>query len=107
MIPFSQFVDGVVDWAVNDVVALMPNNPSKFLALVAVSSAKSRPEVLIGAYRPIMVQLGVMTEDFSQVDETALKSAVSEAFSSMPSVTWAGFTFTSADSEKLFKRLGV
>lgn len=107
MIPVSQFIDGVVNFAVNDVVAVMPNSPTKFLALMAVGSARANPDALMGPYRPVMAQLGILTGDYSMVDEVALRAALDGAFSSMPQVTWAGFTFTATDAEKLYRRIGI
>lgn len=105
MIPVSSAVNAVADFAAKDVVALMPSGPMKFASQMAVYAAKSNPEPVLKPYEAFLKMTGILSQDGLQVDEQALYNALMGAFKEMPSVTLLGFTFNSADAEKLMQRM--
>lgn len=107
MIPVQQAVEAISTFATNDVVAVMPNGIEKFIAYAAVAAMKGNSSGFLKPYEGVLTSFGVMNESHDMVDEVALKNILSDAFSQMPSVTWMGFTFTSADAEKLYRRMGI
>lgn len=107
MIPIQQALDAVSTFASQDVVSVMPNNVEKFLAYAAIAGMRGNVDKFLTPYESILTSLGIMNENHDMINEAALKNVLSEAFSNMPSVTWMGFTFTAADAEKLYRRMGI
>lgn len=107
MIPLKQALDGLSAFATQDVITAMPNGVSKFLALMAVGSMRNNSANFVKPYEKMLVSFGIMNEAGDMIDETVLRSALEEAFGSMPSVTWMGFTFDAQDAEKLLRRIGA
>lgn len=106
MIPMKNIVDGVTLFATNDVIPKMPNGLGKFLAYAAVGAMRNQnPDNVIGPYRDMLTAVGILEGDM--VNEIALKDALKEAFSNVPTVSFGGFTFDSADKEKLLTRIGI
>lgn len=106
MIPVKQALDGLSVFAVNDVIATMPNSMSKFIALMAVSAMRNDPQKFLAPYMGHLKSFGILNQDGTLVDEKVLKTALSEAFAEMPSVSWMGFTFTADDAVRLAARIG-
>lgn len=106
MIPTQQLIDGVTQFAVNDVIPSMPNGVPKFLAYAAVGAMKGNSRALLQTYFPVLKKVGIMQSD-DVVDEVALKNALTEAFANVPNVQLFGFTFDSSDTEKLYRRIGI
>lgn len=107
MIPIKQALDGLTVFATQDVIASMPNGVNKFLALMAVGSMRTNSANFIRPYEKMLVSFGILSEAGDMIDDVALRAALDEAFNSMPSVTWSGFTFNSSDAEKLLRRIGA
>ena len=106
MIPMQQALDGLAVFAINDVISVMPNNVGKFVALMAVGSARNDPAKFVKPYEPLLKSIGIISEDGAMVDDKVLRSSLSEAFAEMPKVSWLGFTFTSEDAAKLIAGIG-
>lgn len=107
MIPIQQVMDAVSTFAAQDVVSLMPNGVNKFLSYAAIAAMRGNSAQFLKPYENVLASLGILNESHDMVDEAALKNILSEAFANMPSVTWMGFTFTSSDTEKLYRRMGI
>lgn len=103
MVPLSKAIDAVATFAGKDVVSAMPPGANKFLAIMAVNSARRNPELFIGPYEKWLRMTGIMTDD--GIDEQALYSALEGAFSEMKSVTFLGFTFKPQDADRLLQRM--
>lgn len=106
MIPMSQLIDGVANFATNDVIPAMPNGLDKFLAYAAVGAMRGRYEEFAQRYIPALSSVGIVTGD-GNVDEVALKNSLKEAFQNVPTVQFLGFTFDRTDADKLFRRIGI
>lgn len=105
MIPVSKAIEALSEFAAKDVVAVMPNGLQKFLAQMAVVSARANPENVLRPYEPFLKMIGVLSEDGQSVDEQALYNALMGTFREMPRVSFLNFTFTSADAERLMQRM--
>jgi hypothetical protein len=105
MIPIQNAINAVADFASKDIVALMPSGPMKFASQMAVYAAKANPEPVVKPYEAFLKMTGILSQDGQHVDEQALYNALMGAFKEMPSVTVLGFTFNSADAEKLMQRM--
>lgn len=107
MIPIQQALDAISTFAAQDVVSVMPNGVPKFLAYAAISGMRGNVDQFLKPYENVLTSFGIMNETHDMINEAALKNVLTEAFSNMPSVTWMGFTFTAADAEKLYRRMGI
>lgn len=105
MIPLDNAVRAVADFASRDVVSIMPNTPSKFLAEMAVAAARANPVPVIKPYEAFLKMTGILSEDGQNIDEGALYRALTGAFKEMPTVTMLGFTFNQQDADKLLQRM--
>ena len=105
MIPLKNAMEGVISFALNDVLPSMPNNIKKFGAYMALGALKTNPEPAVKPYIPFLQMSGIISEDGSTVDEQKLAVAFSDAFANMPSVDFLGFKFSVDDANKLISRI--
>lgn len=103
MIPLNKALDAVANFAQKDVVSAMPPGVPKFVAIMAVNSARNNPEQFLKPYEKWLRMTGIMSDD--GIDEQALYSALEAAFSEMKSVSFMGFTFKMQDAERLLQRM--
>ncbi len=103
MIPLEKALDAFATFASKDVVATMPPGANKFLAIMAVHSARQNPEQFLKPCERWLRMAGVMTDE--GIDEQALYSALECAFAEMNSVSFLGFTFKKQDADRLLQRM--
>lgn len=105
MIPVHNAVQALADFASKDVVSVMPNGPMKFASQMVVVAARNNPDPVLKPYEPFLKMTGIMNGDGTMIDEQALYNALMGAFKEVPSVNILGFTFNSADADKLMQRM--
>ena len=103
MIPMKKAIDAVATFVQKDVVSAMPPGVHKFLAIMAVNSARQKPEQFVRPYEKWLRMTGIMSD--GGIDEQALCSALEAAFSEMKSVSFLGFTSSMQDAERLLQRM--
>lgn len=105
MIPIQHAIQALADFASRDVVAAMPNGPMKFASQMVVVAARNNPDPVWKPYEAFLKMTGIVNEDGTMVDEQNLYNTLMGTFKEMPSVSLLGFTFNSADAEKLMQRM--
>jgi hypothetical protein len=105
MVPLKTALDGVLAFALNDVIPSMPNGSKKFLSYLAVGALKTDPTPVLKPYEGFLKKSGIMSEDGTAIDEAKLSKALADAFASMPTVDFLGFTFSADDAARLASRI--
>ncbi len=93
---FTEFMEGNV--------AKVPDLGKRFLMYATLGALKANPEAASARVRPSLEMAGILDGD-GMVDVEVAAAALSNAFANIPSVTFAGFTFTKEDAADLLGRM--
>ena len=105
MVPLKTAMDGVHSFVVTDMIPVMPNGVKKIGAIIVAKSIKNNPDKVMTPFVGFMKMSGILSGDGQSVDEALLSEAFSDAFATMTTVDFLGFTFSADDSRKLVDRI--
>lgn len=92
---------GILDY-VNNEIAPKANGLTKFLIYSGTALGTVKLENLIGKYKPLMLQLGIMNTD-GDIDIEALYQAAKTGIQNSGSFTAMGIIFDESDIDNLYK----
>lgn len=101
-ISLEQAVNGFIGYMA-DQVATIPKAFDKWLGFGALAAVKRNPTTLLAKISPWLEMSGILAD--GKVDTDALRVALEDGFAHVPTLTYFGFTFNSADIVPLLGKM--